>query len=89
MAMKNPSHPCRIAKDAIDELEMSVTAAAKAMNVSRPTLSNLINGNAYISPELAVRLTKVIGSTPGFRLRRQMNYDLAEIDQESTLNNHH
>jgi addiction module HigA family antidote len=49
------------------------------LNVSRSRLSNLINGKAGISPEMAVRLSKTIGSTPAFWLRLQMNYDLAEV----------
>lgn len=83
MAMKNPVHPGRIVKGAIDDLEVSVTAAAKAINVARPTLSNLLNEKAGISPEMAVRLSKVIGSTPGFWLRLQMNYDLAQVEERA------
>jgi len=50
--------------------------------VSRSRLSNLINGKAGISPEMAVRLSKTIGSTPAFWLRLQMNYDLAEVKKQ-------
>ncbi len=53
------------------------------LNVARPTLSNLINGHAGISPEMAVRLSKAVGSTPGFWLRLQMNYELAQIEQRA------
>lgn len=83
MAMKNPVHPGRIVKGSLDELEVSVTDAAKAMNVSRPALSNVLNGKAGISPEMAVRLSKAIGSTPGFWLRLQTNYDLARVEQRA------
>jgi addiction module HigA family antidote len=79
MAMQSPVHPGRIVKGALDELELSVTAAAAVLNVARPTLSNMVNGHAGVSPEMAVRLSKVIGSTPGFWLRLQMNYELARI----------
>ncbi|BBH38473.1 HTH-type transcriptional regulator [Microcystis viridis NIES-102] len=79
MTLKNPVHPGRIVKSSIEELELTVTAAAKMLNVSRSRLSNLINGKAGISPEMAVRLSKTIGSTPAFWLRLQMNYDLAEV----------
>ena len=79
MAMKEPVHPCRIVRSAIEELDVSVTAAAKALHVSRPALSNLIDGHAGISPEMAVRLSKAFGSTPGFWLRVPTNYDLARI----------
>ncbi|MFM6628211.1 MAG: HigA family addiction module antitoxin [Microcystis panniformis] len=66
----------------IEELELTVTAAAKMLNVSRSGLSNLINGKPGISPEMAVRLSKTIGSTPAFWLRLQMNYDLAEVKKQ-------
>lgn len=83
MAMKNPVHPGRIIKGSIDDLALTVTGAAKMLNVSRPTLSSLINGKAGISPEMAVRLSKAIGSTPGFWLRLQMNYDLAQVERRA------
>ena len=83
MAMKNPVHPGRVVRGAIEDLEVSVTGAAAALNVSRPALSNLLNGKAGISPEMAVRLSKVIGSTPGFWMRLQMNYDLALVEQRA------
>lgn len=82
MAMKAPVHPGRIVKGALDDLELSVTDAA-VLNVARPTLTNLINGHAGVSPEMAVRLSKSIGSTPGFWLRLQMNYELSQIEQRA------
>ncbi|MFT4041083.1 MAG: helix-turn-helix domain-containing protein [Thermomicrobiales bacterium] len=42
---------------ALDNLEVTVTAADDALDVSRPALSNLLNGHASISPEMAVRLS--------------------------------
>lgn len=83
MAMKNPVHPGRIVKGSLDELEVSITDAAKAMNVSRTALSQMLNGKAGISPEMAVRLSKAIGSTPGFWLRLQTNYELAKVEQRA------
>ena len=81
--MKAPVHPGRIVKGAIDDLELSMTAAAAMLSVARPTLSNLINGHAGISPEMAVRLAKAGGWTPGFWLRLQVNYELAEVEQRA------
>ncbi len=80
MAMKNSVHPGRIVKSAINELDLSVTDAAKALNVSRPTLSSLINEKAGISPEMAIRLSKCMGSTPAFWMRLQMNFDLSQVE---------
>jgi len=80
MAMKNPSHPGRIIKGSLDELELSITDAAKVLGVTRTTVSKLVNGRAAVSPEMAVRLSKAFGSTPAFWLQLQTNYDLAQVN---------
>ena len=43
MTMKNPAHPGRIIRDAIDDLELTVTDAAQMLNVSSQTLSSLLD----------------------------------------------
>ncbi len=48
------------------------------LGVTRPTLSNVINGKAGISPEMAIRLEKAFGSTADAWLRMQAAYDLAQ-----------
>ena len=83
MPMKNPVHPGRIVRGSIEDLGLSVTDAAHMLNVARPTLSNLLNGHSGMSGEMAVRLSKTIGSTPGFWMRLQMNYDLAQVEQRA------
>jgi len=51
MAMFNPPHPGRHVKETcLEPLEMSVTAAAKALGVTRQALNNLVNGKLGISP---------------------------------------
>jgi len=83
MPMKNPNHPGDIVRDCLDELGVSVTDGAKALGVTRATLSRLINRKAGVSAEMAVRLEKAIGSTAGFWLRLQLNYDLARVQAQS------
>ena len=84
MPMKNPPHPGEIIRDLyIEPLELTVTQAAAGLGVSRKTLSLLLNGHAGISPEMAVRLSKAFGRTPEGWLQLQMNYDLAQINQQS------
>ena len=55
---------------------MSVTDAAKSLGVTHKTLSALLNGRAGISPEMALRLSKVFGRTPEGWLKLQLQYDL-------------
>lgn len=83
LVMKNPVHPGRIVRGSIEELGLTVTGAARMLNVARPTLSTLLNGRSGISPEMAVRLAKTVGSTPAFWMRLQMQYDLAEVEQRA------
>jgi addiction module HigA family antidote len=83
MSMKNPVHPGRIVKGSFEELGLSITDAAKALGVTRPTVSRLVNGRASVSPEMAIRLSKALGSTPEFWLRLQLNYDLAQISAKA------
>ena len=79
MPMKNPVHPGRIVKhDCLEALDLSVTAAAKVLDVTRQTLNNIVNEKTGISPEMAIRLSKAFGSTPESWLQMQVNYDLAE-----------
>ena len=79
MPMKNPPHPGRLIKNAcLEPLGLSVTKAAKALGVARPTLSSVINGRAALSPEMAIRLEKAFGGTADAWLRMQLAYDLAQ-----------
>ena len=78
MPMKNPPHPGGIVKDCIEDLGLSVTDAAKVLDVTRPTLSRVINGKSAISPEMAIRLSKAFGSTAEMWLRMQTAFDLAQ-----------
>ena len=59
MPMKKPPHPGHSIKDAcLVPLGLSVTAGAKVLDVARHTLSRVVNGQAGISPEMAIRLEK-------------------------------
>ena len=81
--MKNPPHPGRIVRqDCIEPLGLTITAAAKALGVTRQALNNLVSGKAGVSPEMAVRLSKAFGSSPEMWLRLQTNFDLAQVLQE-------
>jgi antitoxin HigA-1 len=79
MSMLNPPHPGRIVRqECLETLGLSVTEAAKVLDVTRQTLNNLVNEKAAISPEMAIRLEKAFGSTADTWLRMQAAYDLAQ-----------
>jgi addiction module HigA family antidote len=77
MAMRNPPHPGDIVRrQCLDTLDLSVTEAAKGLGVTRQALSDLVNGKAGISVDMAIRLSKAFGSSPETWLGLQLAYDL-------------
>ena len=83
MLMHNPPHPGEILKEiCLEPLGLSVTEAAKALGVSRKTLSNILNGHAGISPEMAVRLSIAFNTTSESWLNQQLQYDLWRAERE-------
>ncbi len=78
MRMANPPHPGDfIRTEILEPLGLSVTAAAAALRVSRPTLSTLLNGHANLSGEMALRIEKAFGVRMDTLLRMQNSYDIA------------
>ncbi len=76
--MKNPSHPGAFIKaEIITPLDLSVTDAAKALGVTRPALSAVLNGRAALSPQMALRVEKAFGPTMDTLLRMQTSHDIA------------
>jgi addiction module HigA family antidote len=82
MIMHNPPHPGEIIKDlCLEPLGISISAAAKALGISRKTLSAIINGRAGISPEMAIRLSIAFDTTAESWLNQQSQYDLWHAEQ--------
>ncbi len=80
LTMKNPPHPGLVVlQECIQPSGLSITDAAAALGVTRNTLSELVNGKRGISPEMAVRLSKVFGGTEQGWLVQQAQYDLAQV----------
>jgi antitoxin HigA-1 len=84
MPMKNPPHPGEMIGDSLAEAGVSIVAAAKGLGVTRQQLHNLIAGRSGVTPEMAVRLEKALGSTADTWLRMQASYDLAQIRKRAT-----
>jgi len=82
MRMFNPPHPGEIIREfCIEPLNLTVTEAAKSLGVTRKTLSALLNGRSGVSPEMALRLSKVFGRTPEGWLKLQVQFDLWRTKQ--------
>ncbi|MCK5189295.1 MAG: HigA family addiction module antidote protein [Methylococcales bacterium] len=82
MLMHNPPHPGLIIKElCLEPLGVTVTDAAKALGVSRKTLSSIINGKAGISPEMAVRLSIAFNTSSESWMNQQSQYDLWQAEQ--------
>ena len=78
MTMKNPSHPgALIRREVIEPLGLSVTSAAKALGGTRPALSNLLNGRASLSSEMAIRMEKAFGLKMEHLMRIQLAFDVS------------
>jgi addiction module HigA family antidote len=76
----NPPHPGGVVlRQCIEPLGLSITDAAAALGVTRTTLSELVNEKRGISPEMAVRLSKVFGGGAESWLVQQAQYDLAHV----------
>ncbi|WP_423930620.1 HigA family addiction module antitoxin [Candidatus Palauibacter sp.] len=75
-----PSHPGDfIRTEVIEDLDLSVTEAAEILGVRRATLSDLLNGRASLSPEMALRIEKAFEVRMEMLLRMQAWYDAARM----------
>lgn len=76
MTIHKPLHPGLNVKDAlIDSTGLSVTEAAKYLDVSRTALSRLLNGHVSITPEMAMRLAKFFNTSVEMWINMQAHYD--------------
>ncbi len=75
-----PAHPGPFVRaEVVEPLGLSVSKAADALGVRRATLSDLLNGHASLSPEMALRLEKAFGVKMDLLLRMQAAHDAAQM----------
>ena len=75
-----PSHPGDfIRTEIVEDLGLSVTKAAEILGVRRATLSDLLNGNSTLSPEMALRIEKAFAVSMDMLLRMQAWYDTSQM----------
>jgi addiction module HigA family antidote len=81
---RQPTHPGRIIKeDYLLPLSITIKEMACVLNVSRKTLSKIINERGSITPDMALRLSRAFETTPYLWLNLQQNYDLWQAEHSS------
>lgn len=82
MIMYNPPHPGRVVSGEMEYLNISLRELARALDVAPSTIQRVIAEKAAITPEMAIKLAHVIGSTPGQWLRLQDAYSLNKAQKQ-------
>ncbi len=86
MEMFNPPHPGKILlEDWIKPLNFSISEFALKIGTSRKNLSEITNAKSGISPEMALKLSKALKTSPELWLRMQVAYDLWQAKQKTDL----
>ncbi|MEQ9302200.1 MAG: HigA family addiction module antitoxin [Cyclobacteriaceae bacterium] len=82
--MNNPPHPGEVLKTLwLEELNLTITATAKALNVSRVAISQIVNGRRGISHDMAFRLSKAFGTSPDLWMDLQRDFDFWKAKERS------
>lgn len=83
MDMHDPSTPGEILAGWLEDLDMSVTAFAAHVGISRVMLSRILNGHAAVTADMDLRLHEALGTSPGYWLRLQAQRDLWAASQRA------
>lgn len=81
---RKPNHPgCILREDYIKPLKITITEMASRLGVSRKTLSKILNEKGSVTPDMALRLSQALSTTPELWLNLQKNYDLWHAENTS------
>lgn len=81
--IKHNTHPGEILREEVlKAYNLTIQKASELLKVTRPTLSNILNGKAAITPNKAIRIAKVFGGNPELWVRLQTSYELREAEKE-------
>lgn len=83
--MSNPAHPGTVLREWLPD-GMTVTRAAEELQVSRVTISKLLNGKVGVTAGMALRLSTWLGTSPDMWLGMQSQYDLWQAEQQPRPN---
>lgn len=89
MTMHNPPHPGEIISETLADLNVGIREFARALNVAPSTAQRLVVGNAAVSPEMAIKLSAVLGGSPKFWLNLQDNYSLWVVQKTIDISTLH
>ena len=78
MIQHNAPHPGRILRYHVDATRKTVTDVAKGLGISRKVLSDILNGKAGITAEMAMRLAKAFHTSPELWVNLQSNFELSK-----------
>ena len=80
---RQPIHPGEILSDELQELDLSASALARALNVPPNRISQIIQGKRAITGDTALRLGHWFGMNPQFWLNLQSQFDLRVAEAEA------
>ncbi|MGF1604686.1 MAG: HigA family addiction module antitoxin [Thermosynechococcaceae cyanobacterium] len=87
MRMHNPPHPGEVIDGIyLEPYGVSVRAIATKLNVAHSTFARVVSGRSSVTPDMAIRLSKVLGGSPESWLQMQANYDLWVARQQEPHN---
>jgi addiction module HigA family antidote len=79
---RRPTHPGEMLReDFLPDYDLTVAGLAEALGVSRQTVNELLRERRTLSPEMALRLSRLFGNTPEFWLNAQRAVDLWDAAQ--------
>lgn len=76
--MHNPPHPGEVLREYLPE-HLTINEVAEKLGVTRQALSAVLNGRAGVSAEMALRLSKALGTSADLWLGLQMQFDLWQV----------
>jgi addiction module HigA family antidote len=83
-AAGQPTHPGEILLHRyVTPLGVTQRAAARALGVHVSQVNAVIRGERSVAPDLALRLARVLGTSPGYWLELQQKWDLWQIQQSA------
>ncbi len=83
--MFNPPHPGEVLAETMEELNLGVRELARRLSASSSTVQRVVTAKSNISPEMAIRLSSVVGSSPRLWLNLQGSYDLWHARQKMDI----